>query len=554
MQRDAIVDIPEAGNVEETVESLRTQMAAMQAAIEGQSSSSFFRPKSFSGFSYEDITDFIERFERYSKFYNWTNAKKLSALMLLFEGPALAWLHTVPDETRNNYASLITALRQRFASPNEEFLQRQQLNDRKQGKSESLNSYTEDIIRRCSRLGLNDTNRMNCFISGLNDELKSHVILNRPTTFEEAESLARLKDTVSRSTKCGKAELPAPNNVINQIHDLLNEKKASEKQVETISNDNLRERQRLAELEGQVQLLMSTIDRPRASTVAPISTNYPPVQTPSTQDIDAMKRDIIAAVRDEIRKDTPQNAPTDRQDFSVGNRYPRRDSRGRNLRTTDGQPICNTCQRVGHVARYCKEAGERLLNRYHLAGAASLVCPDIQGNIPFRLLNPTDEPVTIFRGATLGQFTQKDFETTPLTDPPTPMSCTGLPTTTQRSTSLPIINPLASTIHQSDFADLQDPPRTPTPQSPTSASATPSDFPNLTNSVLSNPEKQALSELLIEYSDVLSHSTKSLGRTNLVQHRIDVGPSPPIRQPPYRAPTPNDERLKTMFKKCCMQT
>ncbi|XP_028415963.1 uncharacterized protein LOC114539526 [Dendronephthya gigantea] len=273
------------------------------------------------------------------------------------------------------------------------------------------------------------------------------------------------------------SRVPAPNNVINQIHDLLNEKKASEKQVETISNDNLRERQRLAELEGQVQLLMSTIDRPRASTVAPISTNYPPVQTPSTQDIDAMKRDIIAAVRDEIRKDTPQNAPTDRQDFSVGNRYPRRDSRGRNLRTTDGQPICNTCQRVGHVARYCKEAGERLLNRYHLAGAASLVCPDIQGNIPFRLLNPTDEPVTIFRGATLGQFTQKDFETTPLTDPPTPTSCTGLPTTTQRSTSLPIINPLASTIHQSDFADLQDPPRTPTPPSPTPLQPRPLIFP-----------------------------------------------------------------------------
>ena len=57
---DVVVDIDEAGAgagdvlVGETVETLKTQMAAMQAAIEGQSSSSFFRPKSFSGLSYED--------------------------------------------------------------------------------------------------------------------------------------------------------------------------------------------------------------------------------------------------------------------------------------------------------------------------------------------------------------------------------------------------------------------------------------------------------------------------------------------------------------------
>ena len=65
---DVVVDIDEAGvgagdvHVGETVETLKTQMAAMQAAIEGQSSS-FYRPKCFSGLLYEDVTDFIERFE-----------------------------------------------------------------------------------------------------------------------------------------------------------------------------------------------------------------------------------------------------------------------------------------------------------------------------------------------------------------------------------------------------------------------------------------------------------------------------------------------------------
>ena len=202
---------------------------------------------------------------------------------------------------------------------------------------------------------------MNCFISGLNDELKSHVILNRPTTFDEGESLARLKDAVSKSTRCVKTESHGPTKLINQIHDLLNEKKFVEKQAETASsNDHQQERQRIAELEGQVQLLMSTINRPKQSTLALISTSCRTRNT-AIHDLDTMKKEIIAAVRDEIRKDTQQNVTSDRQGtgtrFTGNNRYPRRESRGRNLRTTDGQPICNSCRKVGHVARHCKESG-----------------------------------------------------------------------------------------------------------------------------------------------------------------------------------------------------
>ena len=57
-------------NVQETVKTLRTQMAAMQTAIEGQSSMSIFRPKTFTGLCYDDVIGFISIFERYSKFYN----------------------------------------------------------------------------------------------------------------------------------------------------------------------------------------------------------------------------------------------------------------------------------------------------------------------------------------------------------------------------------------------------------------------------------------------------------------------------------------------------
>ena len=147
----------------------------------------------------------------------------------------MAWFQTLLDETRNSYNDLITALRQRFASPSIQFLQRQELNDQ--------NKVTANVIRRCNRLGINDTNRTNCFISDLNNELKPHVILNRPETFEDAESLARLKDAVNRSTNAVKLGSKNSNNkLINQLHDLLNDKNkptTHQKEQAVASNNNV---------------------------------------------------------------------------------------------------------------------------------------------------------------------------------------------------------------------------------------------------------------------------------------------------------------------------
>ena len=140
--------------------------------------------------------------------------------------------------------------------------------------------------------------------------------------------------------------------------------------------------------------------------------------------------------------------------------------------TTVGQALNNI---IGLI-----ESGEKLLDRYHLAGAASLVCPDKRENIPFRLLNPTDKPVTVFRGATLGQFIQNDFDVTPL-DIPAPTSCIPPPTAIAERTQHPTTTPLCSTTLPPSMEP--SPPNTshPTP------TATPSDFPELSKSVLSPP-------------------------------------------------------------------
>ena len=57
---------------------------------------------------------------------------------------------------------------------------------------------------------------------------------------------------------------------------------------------------------------MSTINRLKESTVAPISTSYR-IGNTATHDVHTMKKETIAAVRDEIRKGTQQNVTSYRQ-------------------------------------------------------------------------------------------------------------------------------------------------------------------------------------------------------------------------------------------------
>ncbi len=165
------------------VNELQSQMSAMQAALEGNSQASLFKPRTFNGFPTEDINEWLSKFE---------------------------------------------TLKTRFSARNLGFLFCQELYARKQGPTEPLSNLTEDIIKKCQRLSLTDAEMMNIFINGLVEDIKSHVILNQPKSFSEAENLARLRDSVRKTSNASSA----------------------------LSVANPQD-QKIKELEGQINLLLS---------------------------------------------------------------------------------------------------------------------------------------------------------------------------------------------------------------------------------------------------------------------------------------------------------
>lgn len=66
---------------------------------------------------------------------------------------------------------------------------------------------------------------------------------------------------------------------------------------------------------------------------------------------------------------------------------------------------------------------------------------------------------------------------------------------------------------------------------------------------LSEQGKMELQALVNEYDDIFSRGSGDLGRTNLVEHKIDTGDSPPIRQRPRRVPVSLREQVETQKEK-----
>ena len=61
-------------------------------------------------------------------------------------------------------------------------------------------------------------------------------------------------------------------------------------------------------------------------------------------------------------------------------------------------------------------------------------------------------------------------------------------------------------------------------------------------------ETEILNKLLDEFSDIFSNNNSELGRTNLIQHKIDTGGHTPIRQRAYRIPISQKPAMREHIK------
>ena len=138
-----------------------------------------------------------------------------------------------------------------------------------------------------------------------------------------------------------------------------------------------------------------------------------------------------------------------------------------------------------------------LCHRYSVFGASELVSVADDGMIPIRLVNPSFQPVKIYRRTRLADFEEVDQNVA----------------TFELNATEKIEEP--SNYEQLEKHDY-------------------SQLPDLSDSILSTDDKVKFRDLFVKYRDVFALSDSELGRTSLVQHVNNTGDATPIKQMPYR--------------------
>ena len=138
-----------------------------------------------------------------------------------------------------------------------------------------------------------------------------------------------------------------------------------------------------------------------------------------------------------------------------------------------------------------------LCHRYSVFGASELVSVADDGMIPIRLVNPSFQPVKIYRRTRLADFEEVDQNVA----------------TFELNATEKIEEPSNhEQLEKHDYSQL----------------------PDLSDSILSTDDKVKFRDLFVKYRDVFALSDSELGRTSLVQHVNNTGDATPIKQMPYR--------------------
>ena len=150
----------------------------------------------FSGDSAEDVKQFLRQLDQTATFNKFTNVQKAEALPHLLTGNANVWFSAPAHLAGKTYDQLCEALIRQFLSESDIWLLRQQLLNKRQTENESVAQFASEIRKLCLRLDLLVEESVHFVINGLKPELKSYVLLQRPKTFFEAQTFAKLKEAI----------------------------------------------------------------------------------------------------------------------------------------------------------------------------------------------------------------------------------------------------------------------------------------------------------------------------------------------------------------------
>ena len=261
-------------------------------------------PSKFFGKPGEDVEKWLKSFERVSKANNWSKKRQCDILPAFLRDRAAEFFDELPDDSISDWEKLKETLKNHFLPKEARRFYYADLYNRRQGASESADDFGRDIqqlVRRAYAempVEHQDTLMREHFVNGLRPDLKRIVLISDPRTFQQAMDLAK-REEINEQVTNGSAPWVRP------MHSYPSNAVAASSVAAVNGEQKLNER--LDRLENAVEKLALSLAEKSLS-----------------------KRPVGG--------------------FGGRSRY-----EGRNLRSSDGRPICNFCKRVGHIEARCQE-------------------------------------------------------------------------------------------------------------------------------------------------------------------------------------------------------
>ena len=293
------------------------------------------QPSKFGGQEGESIIDWLNNYDRIAACNKWEEEKQTQALPLYLDKSALIYYESLPDGIKQNQVLLKEAFKKQYNSVDRQWALKTKLYAHKQ--EDSLSKYIDELEQLCQELQIQANQKMDHFINGLKPYLKEAMLMKQPKDYNAAVAFARLKDSTKPTHRY--EEILSKLDKLTSIQD---EKRPTEEHKTTAAlsyNNPVESTREIARLREEVRRLKT------AQVVAPVNYSSP---------VDTSRE--IYRLKDEIQRLKKQRNP-----FKGEQMLPN----GRNLRTSDGQVICNTCHRVGHVSRTCRDKQQQWRRNTH---------------------------------------------------------------------------------------------------------------------------------------------------------------------------------------------
>ena len=154
-------------------------------------------PPNFKGTTCEDAEAWLRHFNNYCAYRAFTDDKTKALFRVMLVDSAAVWFDSLTQAIGDDWEALKREFLKRYTTP--EFLKYKHANDLFNCKQEmrSVDDYTAFMQKLASQIGAQDDILRYAVINGLRPEIKNHVTMQQPTTWEALVQAARVGEMCS---------------------------------------------------------------------------------------------------------------------------------------------------------------------------------------------------------------------------------------------------------------------------------------------------------------------------------------------------------------------